>query len=303
MRLGELPPGELTRRLQGGELQLQTGPFVFRLQSPHCEVAAGVAAMYERHRLADDAAAADFALQIAPGRGVHRFWHRQARFVFDGRPVFEPLPASHAFALLEWSMNWCISSHAHQYLIVHAAVLARGEQALLLPAPPGSGKSTLCAALMLSGWRLLSDELTLLRMDDGSIDPLVRPVSLKNRSIDVIGQRFPQACFSAITRNTTKGDVAHLQPPGGAVDAVAQRARARWIVYPRYVPDSATVATPRGRAAAVIDMARNAFNFALQGTEGFERLVDVVAECDCHDFVYSSLDEALAHFDALAAAG
>jgi predicted ATPase len=31
---------------------------------------------------------------------------------------------------------------------------------VILPAPPGSGKSTLCAALVTRGWRLLSDELT-----------------------------------------------------------------------------------------------------------------------------------------------
>ena len=302
MRLGDLPPGELTRRLAAGELRLHTGPFVFRLQSAHREVRAGVAAMYARHRLAEAGEPTDFALRIAPGRGLHRFWHRQARFVFDDRSVFEPLPAAHAFALLEWSMNWCISSHAHQYLIVHAAVLARGERALLLPAPPGSGKSTLCAALMLSGWRLLSDELTLLRMDDGWIDPLVRPVSLKNRSIGVIGARFPAARFSAVTRDTSKGDVAHLQPPAEAVAAAGERVRARWIVNPRWVADAALQLTPRPRAAAAVELARNAFNFALQGPQGFERVADLVAACDCHDLVYGDLDEALAHFEALAAA-
>ena len=302
MKLGELSPGDLARRLHAGELRLHTGPFVFRLQSSHREVQAGIQTMYAEHCLADRDEPADFALQIAPGRGLHRFWHRQARFVFDDRAVFEPLPAAHAFALLEWSMNWCISSHAHQYLIVHAAVLARGDRALLLPAPPGSGKSTLCAALMLSGWRLLSDELTLVRMSDGWIDPLVRPVSLKNRSIGVIGARFPAARFSAITRDTSKGDVAHLQPPSDAVATVDMRARARWIVQPRWQADAPLQLTQRPRASAAVELARNAFNFALQGLQGFELVADLVTACDCHDLVYGNLDEALAHFEALAAA-
>ena len=42
---------------------------------------------------------------------------------------------------------------------------ARDDRAVILPAPPGSGKSTLCAALVNRGWRLLSDELTLVDFD------------------------------------------------------------------------------------------------------------------------------------------
>lgn len=300
MRLGDLKAGELAQRLQCGQLLLQTGPFVFRLRSPHAEVANGLAAMYGGHPLADAAQPADFAPVIAAGAGIRRWLRPQARFVFDGRAVFEPLPAAHAYALLEWAMNWCISSHAHQYLIVHAAVVARGDAALVLPAPPGSGKSTLCAALIHSGWRLLSDELTLIRMHDGAIQPLCRPVSLKNRSIAVIRQLAPQARFSALTRDTTKGDVAHLRPPAESVDQAGRLARARWIVYPRYQAGAETRVTPRSRASAAVDLARNAFNFALQGEAGFDRLCELVRACDCTDFVYSDLNQALAHFDALA---
>ena len=52
--------------------------------------------------------------------------------------------------------------HAHQYLIIHAAVVEKNGLAAILPAPPGSGKGTLTAGSVLSGWRLLSDELTLI---------------------------------------------------------------------------------------------------------------------------------------------
>jgi len=301
-RLGLLGPAAVARRLQAGELVLRTGPFAFRLRSAHARVAEGVLAMYDQHLVLPADEPADFEVHIAGGLGLHRWLRPQARFVLDGRAVFEPLPAAHAYALMEWAMNWCISSHAHQYLIVHAAVVARGQAAMVLPAPPGSGKSTLCAALIHAGWRLLSDELALIDMASGAIHPLCRPVSLKNRSIEVIGRLAPQAQFSRTTRDTTKGDVAHLRPPAGDVALDQQTARARWIVYPRYDAGSATVATPRARANATVDLARNAFNFALQGEAGFERLCTVVQDCDCLDFRYSALPEALAFFDRLATA-
>ena len=59
---------------------------------------------------------------------------------------------------------------------------------MLLPAAPGSGKTTLCAGLSLRGWRLLSDEFGLIRPGTTDLVPVPRPMALKNESIDVIRQ-------------------------------------------------------------------------------------------------------------------
>jgi HprK-related kinase A len=291
---------QLSARLRCDGLVLQTGPFVFRLRSPHRRVAQGLAAMYADHALLPGDTLADFDVLIDDGVGLRRFVRRQARFIFDGRAVFEPLPADHAYALLEWAMNWCISSHAHQFLIVHAAVVERGGAAVILPAPPGSGKSTLCAGLLHSGWRLLSDELTLIDMHDGRVWPLCRPVSLKNESIAVIGSFAPEAGFSLVTHDTTKGDVVHMKVPTVQLQRQHEPARARWIVYPRFAKGTVAAMTTRPRAAALVDLARNAFNFGIQGEAGFDRLCSVVQGCACFDFSYGDLSQAVAAFDAMA---
>jgi predicted ATPase len=46
--------------------------------------------------------------------------------------------------------------------MLHAAVVEKNGKALILPALPGSGKSTLSAALAMNGWRFLSDEFTMI---------------------------------------------------------------------------------------------------------------------------------------------
>lgn len=289
------------QRLRGAGLVLRTGPFVFRLRSPHAGLAEGLATMYADYPVLPPDTLADFDVTIGDGAGLRRWVRRQARFLFDGHAVFEPLPAEQAYALLEWSMNWCISSHAHRFLIVHAAVIERNGHALILPAPPGSGKSTLCAALIHSGWRLLSDELTLIDMRDGLVRALCRPVSLKNESIAVLRKFAPQARFSRVTHDTAKGDVVQMKVPTEHVDKIDLAARPRWIVYPRFSKGAATVMAPRARGLALVDLARNAFNFQLQGEAGFDRLCTVLKDSDALDFTYSKLDEAIAAFDQLAA--
>ena len=301
MILSGLAPAQCRDRLRGAGLVLRTGPFVFRLRSPHARVSEGLLAMYGDHPVLAADTLADFDVTIDDGAAWRRLLRRQARFVFDGHPVFEPLPADQAYALLEWAMNWCISSHAHRFLIVHAAAIERGGQALILPAPPGSGKSTLCAALIHSGWRLLSDELTLIDPIDGRVHPLCRPVSLKNESIAVLQQFAPQARFSRVTHDTAKGSVVHMQVPAAQLALIDLPARPRWIVYPRFTRGAATTLTPRRRSLALVDLARNAFNFQLQGEAGFDSLCALVKGCETLDFGYSRLDEAIAAFDRLAA--
>ena len=128
--------------------------------------------------------------------------------------------------MFEWVLNWCVSSHAHRYLCIHAAVIEKDGHAAILPAPPGSGKSTLCAALVSKGWRLLSDELTLVRLDSGELVPLPRPISLKNASIDIIRRYAPGSVFSPVVDDTVKGSIAHLKAPAASIARAGERARA-----------------------------------------------------------------------------
>lgn len=55
-----------------------------------------------------------------------------------------------------------VAEHAVDRVFVHAAVVARGDRALLLPGASFAGKSTLTAALLDTGLRYLSDEYAVL---------------------------------------------------------------------------------------------------------------------------------------------
>jgi HprK-related kinase A len=291
---------QLEARLRRGGLYLEAGPFTLRLQSPIASVADAVALLYADYRLLDDEQFADFHIRVTPPNTLRRWFRRQALFLFDGTTTFEPMPLAQAFPLVEWGFNWAVSTHAHGFLMIHAAVVEKNGCAAILPAPPGSGKSTLCAALIHRGWRLLSDELTLIRPADGAVLPMVRPVSLKNASIDVIRRYVPGVVFSRPVHDTAKGTVAHLKAPGDAVARAREPARPAWIIYPKYTAGSATRLTPVARGRSFMALADNSFNYSLLGAAGFGTLAGVIDSTDSYDFVYSDLDEAIAAFDQLA---
>ena len=284
---------ELRRRLAGPGIDLCTGSYVARVRSDIGHVAEGIALLYADYPLRQEGDFADFYVNMMHSRGLRRFVGRQVRFDHDGHAPFKPLPVDQAFPMFEWSMNWCVSSRAHDCLIIHAAVVERDGLAAILPAPPGSGKSTLCAALVSRGWRLLSDELTMVRLDDARIVPLPRPISLKNASIGVIQSYAPHMVFSRAVEDTSKGTVAHVKPPTESVARAHETARAAWIVFPRYQAGAAPSLTPITQARAFMQVADNAFNYSLLGAQGFDALGRLIGATRSVDFCYSKLDDAM----------
>jgi HprK-related kinase A len=298
--VADVPIHELHQRLSGPGIALRTGFLVNVIRSAIPSVAEAIALLYSNHPLEDSNAFADFHVNVRPPAGVRRWLRRQVLFEFDGTRPFKPLPLPQAFPMLEWGMNWCISNHLNSFLIFHAAVIAKENRALILAAPPGYGKSTLCAALVNRGWRLLSDELTLIDPESGFALPLVRPVSLKNASIGVIRDFAPNAPLSLIVNDTVKGSVAHMQPPIGSVRRADEPANPHWVVFPRYQSGVATTLSPYPKARAFMQLADNAFNYNVHGTKGFDTVADLIGSSGCYEFSYSNLDEAVSAFDALA---
>ena len=299
MKVSTFTPAELKYQLGHNGLFLQTGAYIARIQSSISSVAEGIGLLYADHPLAEETDFADFHIRLVAPANFRRWFKPQVLFLVDGVPTFKPLPLDQAFPMLEWGLNWCVSSHAHDNLIIHAAVVERGGHAVILPAPPGSGKSTLCAALVNRGWRLLSDELTLIRVRDGRLIPLPRPVSLKNQSIEIMHHYAPDATFSRPVHDTMKGTVAHMKASTDSVARATETAQAAWVIFPKYQSGAETCLELLPQSRAFMRVADNAFNYSLLGTQGFKALSGMIDNCQCYEFTYSDLDEAMATFSSL----
>ena len=282
-----------------GDVFLRTGPFVVHVRTSIEDVIAGIELLYDRRCILPRPAFCDYHVELREPL-LRRWFHPQALFVFDGHAPFLPGPRGHASPMLEWGMNWVIATTAHEFLILHAAVIERNGLALLLPAPPGSGKSTLCAGLAFRGWRLLSDELALVDPVTGGIASLARPISLKNESIGVIRRFAPEAVIGPTTEGSVKGSIALLKPPPASITALDHPAQPRWIVFPRYQAGAPLRMTARSKAGALVELGENAMNYNIHGEAGFDALANLIDCCDVGDFVYSDLDAAVEFFTAMA---
>lgn len=290
--VGQLTEERFSKQLATGDLALRVGPYVYSLQSNLPPVTAGIRTLYRDFPLAAPGDFVDYKLAIRQAGLLQRL-RSQAELLFDEVRQFEPIPTGQAYAFLEWGMNWCVSLHANEYLKLHAATVSKNNATIVMPGVPGSGKSTLCAALGLDGWRILSDEHAMVIPGTADVVPLCRPVSLKNESIEVIRSFSPNAVFGPTSKETHKGRVAHMKADLYPGSHDSSPLPAEWMVFPRFSREESQQLAPRRRTDSFILAAYHSFNYSLLCEAGFDAMERLIRSVACYDLVYHDLEWAV----------
>lgn len=299
MKLGSLKTEEIRYRLKKGGLRLSLAGFQLNIRSSLREVADSIALLYAEYPLGQEESFVDFQIAINPPSLLRRWFRPQVNFMLDDQTPFKPLPLNQAFAMFEWGLNWVIANHCHQFAIVHSAVLEKNGKGIIFPGTPGSGKSTLCAALTCCGWRLLSDEMALISLDSGQIHPFPRPIGLKNVSIDIIRNFGDDLIFGSTVHDTAKGDVAHLRPTAASIAAHQVTAPPYAVVFPCYKQGAEIEFQTISKGQTMLKLAENCFNYPVLGTDGFNCLAGIAEQTQGYSLSYSKLPDAIASLNHL----
>jgi HprK-related kinase A len=294
-----VPAGALAGALSRQGLWLDLGAVSVRVRSDSPVFARQLRQVYPLFDFEVQGRWADLQVRMVRPRGWRRWIAPQVFFEGEGERVFDPFPADSPLPHFEWGTNWLIGRRMNQLLLFHAGAVERDGLALLLPATPGSGKSTFTAALSLRGWRLLSDEFGAWDPQRGGLVAVLKPVALKNESIDVIGRFAPGAPIGPRFPNTRKGTVAHL-----AVDARALKGRHAVaapgaVILPRWQAGAETRLVEMGPEDVFPALAYNAFNYGVLGEVAFDAALRLARTCPAWRLTYSRLDEAVSAVDEI----
>ena len=176
-------------------------------------------------------------------------------------------------------------------VVCHAGGVSHQGVGILLPADPESGKSTLTCGLVRAGFRYLTDEGVAFHPGTTHIEPYPKPLALDKGSWFLFPELEPLADLDSEDFERTQW----LVPPTAIrSDAVGGPCDARYIVFPKYVESAETVLTPIGRAEALVELAKNTFEFNQHSREYLDQLAIVVAACDCYRLTVGTLADAVA---------
>lgn len=150
MLLSSIPPRKLKQQLAEEGINLKIGPFVVNLSSTLPKVAENLSDLYGAYTL-EDSHRVDFHIALQSPSIIRRWIRPQAIFSFDGHLPFKPLPQTQSFAMFEWGLNWCVANNAHQYLVIHSAVVEKNGKAIIFRVRQVAAKVLSVRALLARG--------------------------------------------------------------------------------------------------------------------------------------------------------
>ncbi|RUN77641.1 HprK-related kinase A [Sphingomonas sp. TF3] len=280
--------------------QVRIGPVGFRIGSDWRAPIAQLETLYAAYPKPEDGVA-DFTVRLF----VARPWRRVVRpaVMIGGDyvlPEAAPLPLAQGLLAAEMGMNLQMALGQRHFLLLHAAVVERDGQALILTGVSGAGKSTLAALLSLRGWRLMGDEFALLDPATGLLHAFPRLVSLKNASVATVAAEVPADRLGPVLEGTPKGTIRHLVPDAAALAAMDVPARPALILFPSFGYDSAT--RDVAQSEVFVRLTQASTNYVAMGERGFDALTALVQGVPARAIDYPDTDGAIALVEAAWAA-
>jgi serine kinase of HPr protein (carbohydrate metabolism regulator) len=184
--------------------------------------------------------------------------------------------------LFELDLYQQVAERAPPGWLLHAATLEKGGRAYVFAGPSGAGKTTLTLGLMQRGWRLVTEEMTLIDRNL-SVRGLARPIHADRASDLPASWRtndYP-------VRGTAQNVLAH--PP--IEQRVSEPLRLAAIVAIGHAKDSETRVTPMSAHAAL----RRLWLATLRKDEaGLAAAVSILCATNVLELSSSSSESALA---------
>ncbi|MGH2547688.1 MAG: hypothetical protein ACRDHJ_12525 [Actinomycetota bacterium] len=184
-------------------------------------------------------------------------------------------PATDLLNYAIWDLHALVSKRTRDFLLLHAGAVTKEGGAVMLPAPPDSGKSTLTIALLEAGFDYLSDELGAIDPVTGGIYPYPKRIWVTEGSLEF----FPGLADRLQDRGgLSAGLLKRYIRPEDLDAAVGSAGPVRLVVFPTSDHQGAPRLTRMSRAETVHHLAANTFNMPTYGERGLARLSQIARE-------------------------
>ncbi|WP_260295707.1 hypothetical protein [Sedimenticola hydrogenitrophicus] len=140
---------------------------------------------------------------------------------------------------------WQTAVSTHEFFLdIHAGVVGDEQFAYLFPAAPGSGKTTLTAALTHHGFEFFSDEVALLHGNQFLVEPVPLAICIKDTGMAVLSRYYPQLTDLKLHLRGDGKRVRYMPPPLEALPPTDTLRPVGAIFFPHYSPHQPTKLEP-----------------------------------------------------------
>jgi hypothetical protein len=219
----------------------------------------------------------------------------------DGKPVGSCGAPERLPPLVKAQIRAAVVNRGDFFMELHAAAVFDGRACIVLPGAPGSGKTTLTAALAAKGFGFFSDEVALLEEETLWVRPTPLSLTIKSGSLAPLSPYYPQLPELPSYWREDGQQVRYLPPPSESISRfTAMAAPCAIVVFPRYQANATTLLRPLGRADAMQRLMVECMVLPrLFQCSDAASLTRWMRSTDCYELSFSSLPEAVDAIEAL----
>ena len=220
---------------------------------------------------------------------------RERIVVYRDREGFADCSSASELAPIVKSLFWVTAVRDHEFFLsIHAGVIGDGRRCILLPAPPGSGKSTLTAALMHAGFEFFSDEVALLQEETCRVFPVPLAICIKSSGIAALADRFTDLGAYPVHRRGDGKHVIYMPPTHASRPATDEPRPVAALVFPRYTAGAPALLTALAKFDALEHLTRECLAVSTLAAAKVKTLIAWIARTPCYRLTYGSTDDAIA---------
>lgn len=202
------------------------------------------------------------------------------------------IPKQKLAAFFNDRLRKLVLTQSDYFLASHAAVLAKDDKCLMMPAVSYSGKSTLSAALLSADYQYFSDEMAIVDRNYQA-RPVPLGIGLKHGSWEVLELYLPQLS-KLDEQQRWDGIPLKYVPVDDSIYHGRDRKKVSHLVFPTYKEGCSAELSALSTPQAVYQM----FNagFTMQGAFSKNQVIELlnwVQSIPVYKFVFSRLDEAI----------
>lgn len=189
-------------------------------------------------------------------------------------------------SFIEWIIIDTALEKMEGYYQIHGGAVVKNDRGLILPAAPGSGKTTLSVALTMNGFKCLSDDVVLIDADSLKLNPFSRNIFIteeKKAVFDRYGIGLPLR-KSEWMEYGGWDFIFHPEAIQTTVD---------FIIFPKYNPAQKTELRRISKGKAIFEIIKESFNIHKFRDRGVDIVHRLVKNAECFQLTVNDMNEAV----------
>jgi hypothetical protein len=171
-------------------------------------------------------------------------------------------------------------------IVLHSALVGRGDEGVLLPGATGRGKTMLCAWLTLRGLPYFSDEVCYVAAGTSVAQGFARPLCFKGSWADALG------LGATDLSGAWQGDGVSVVPPRDLkVECRGDAIVPRLIVFPHFEPGAPLTMTRLSPARTAVRLLETTSNWRNLPDHGVGQVTNLARAVPAYHLTYGAFDQ------------